>query len=88
MMQPLLFGGEQEKGLRAGTEAVHQIAGLAKAFELAHEHLNNETKYITELKEYCVSKLQTNFVGIIINGENTFYNILNVLLPFSEEKQQ
>jgi cysteine desulfurase len=85
-IQPLFHGGEQEKGLRAGTEAVHQIAGLAKAFELANEHLTEETKFISELKTYCISKLQDNFEGIIINGENTFYNIINVLLPFSEEK--
>jgi cysteine desulfurase len=85
-IQPMLHGGEQEKGLRAGTEAVHQIAGLAKAFEIANEQLIEETKYITELKSYCVTKLHANFDGIIVNGENTFYNILNVLLPFSEEK--
>ncbi|OGS70250.1 MAG: cysteine desulfurase [Flavobacteria bacterium RIFCSPLOWO2_12_FULL_31_7] len=86
IMQPMLFGGEQEKGLRAGTEAVHQIAGMAKAFDLAHEHLIEETAYISDLKNYCISQLQANFEGIIINGENAFYNILNVLLPFSEEK--
>ena len=86
IMQPMLFGGEQEKGLRAGTEAIHQIAGMSKAFDLANEHLTEETEYISELKKYCVSQLQANFEGIIINGENTFYNILNVLLPFSEEK--
>ena len=85
-IQPMLHGGEQEKGLRAGTEAVHQIAGLAKAFEIANEQLIEETKCITELKSYCVTKLHANFDGIIVNGENTFYNILIVLLPFSEEK--
>ena len=86
IMQPMLYGGEQEKGLRAGTEAVHQIAGMAKAFDLAHEYLVEETAYITDLKNYCLSQLQSNFNGIIINGSTTFYNILNVLLPFSEEK--
>lgn len=86
IMQPMLFGGEQEKGLRAGTEAVHQIAGMSKAFDLANIHLTEETDYITEIKKYCISQLQANFDGLIINGENTFYNILNVLLPFSEEK--
>ena len=85
-MQPMLYGGEQEKGLRAGTEAVHQIAGLAKAFEISYEQLNEETNYISELKSYCSTKLQANFNGIIINGENSFYTILNILLPFSEEK--
>ena len=85
-MQPMFFGGEQEKGLRAGTESVHQIAGLAKAFELANENMFEETNYISALKAYCVSELQANFDGITINGEHTFYNILNILLPFSEEK--
>lgn len=86
IMQPMLFGGEQEKGLRAGTEAIHQIAGMSKAFDLSHEHLVEETKYITELKNYCLTQLQSNFEGIVINGSTTFYNILNVSLPFSEEK--
>ena len=85
-LQPLLFGGEQEKGLRAGTEAVHQVAGMAKALELSYKHLESERNYISELKKYCITQLTTQFPEIKINGENTFYNILNILLPFSEEK--
>ena len=38
-LQPVLFGGEQEKGLRPGTEAVHQIAGMAKALVLSYSNL-------------------------------------------------
>ena len=86
VLQPILFGGEQEKGWRAGTESVHQIAGMAKALELAYQHLNEEEKYILDLKEYCFSNLKAAFPEVKINGENTFYNILNVVLPFSEEK--
>lgn len=86
VLQPLLFGGEQEKGWRAGTEAVHQIAGMAKALELAHEHLEVETNYITDLKDYCLTQLQAAFPAIKVNGVATFYNILNVALPFSPEK--
>ncbi len=86
LLQPFLFGGEQEKGLRAGTEAVHQVAGMAKALELSYEHLDAERNYIAELKNYCSSLLQTNFPEIKTNGVASFYNILNVLLPFSEEK--
>ena len=85
-LQPLLYGGEQEKGLRAGTEAVHQVAGMAKALELSYEHLESERIYISDLKKYCISRLESQFPEIKINGENTFYNILNILLPFSEEK--
>ncbi|HQW69160.1 MAG TPA: cysteine desulfurase family protein [Flavobacterium sp.] len=86
VLQPILFGGEQEKGWRAGTESVHQIAGMAKALELAYQNLEEEEKYILELKEYCFAQLKVAFPEVKINGENTFYNILNVVLPFSEEK--
>ena len=82
----MIFGGEQEKGWRAGTESVHQIAGMAKALELSFEYLNEERKYITDLKKYCFQKLQQVFPEFSVNGDDTFYNILNVLLPFSPEK--
>ncbi len=86
VLQPILFGGEQEKGLRAGTEAVHQVAGMAKALELSYEFLNSERKDIANLKSYCEAQLIANFTDIKVNGTDTFYNILNVLLPFSEDK--
>lgn len=86
VLQPMFFGGEQEKGWRAGTEAVHQIAGLSKALDLSLQNLENEANYVAELKQYCWLKLKENFHEIQENGETTFYNILNVLLPFSQEK--
>ncbi|MDI1255890.1 MAG: cysteine desulfurase family protein [Flavobacterium sp.] len=88
LINPLFYGGEQEKGLRPGTESVHNIVGMAKALELSYGHLTTEKNYIFELKEYAFSQLQTHFPGTTANGnfEATFYNILNVLLPFSEEK--
>ena len=86
VLQPMIFGGEQEKGWRAGTESVHQIAGMAKALELSYQHLEEEQNYITSLKDYCCAQLQTAFPLASFNGVNTFYNIVNVLLPFSEEK--
>jgi cysteine desulfurase len=86
VVQPFLYGGEQEKGLRAGTEAIHQVAGMAKALQLSYEHLDAEQSFITDLKAYCEVQLKANFPEIKVNGKDTFYNILNVLLPFSEEK--
>ncbi|HNP32385.1 MAG TPA: cysteine desulfurase family protein [Flavobacterium sp.] len=86
VLQPMIFGGEQEKGWRAGTESVHQIAGMAKALELSYEHLTEERDCITNLKAYCFQQLKAAFPEIEINGKNTFYNIINVLLPFSPEK--
>jgi cysteine desulfurase len=86
MLQPMIFGGEQEKGMRAGTEAVHQVVGMAKALELAYENLENDFNFISDLKKYCFLELKKVFPEVKINGENTFYNLLNVQLPLSEEK--
>ena len=85
-MLPFIVGGEQEKGLRAGTEAIHQIAGMAKAVQLANQNLESETKYILDLKNYCIESIKTAFSEAKINGKNTFYNILNVCLPFTRDK--
>ncbi len=86
-LQPLLFGGEQEKGLRAGTEAVHQIAGMAKALSLSYENLEEERKYISDLKAYLINQLEIHFPDFRINGtKEDFYNIINIILPFSQDK--
>jgi cysteine desulfurase len=86
-LQPLIFGGEQEKGLRAGTEAVHQIAGMAKALSLSYENLEEERKYIFDLKTYLINQLENLFPDFRINGKKEdFYNIINVILPFSADK--
>lgn len=86
-LQPLIFGGEQEKGLRAGTEAVHQIAGMTKALSLSYENLDQERKYISDLKKYLIEQLEIHFPGFRINGtKEDFYNIINIILPFSSDK--
>ena len=86
-MQSMLLGGEQEKGLRAGTESIHQIAGMAKALEMAYQNLDTERNAIFELKKYAIEKLTAQFPTVKFNGGlETFYSILNVQLPLSKEK--
>ena len=86
-LQPLFYGGEQEKGLRPGTEAIHQIAGMAKALELSHANLEVEKKHISELKNYLISQLEIEFPAFEINGnQDGIYTILNFLLPFPDDK--
>lgn len=94
-MNPMIFGGAQEKGLRAGTESLHNIVGMAKALEMSFESLNEEAMHISELKKYAVQKLIEKFPGTKFNGEGnsdnindfeTFHTILNVRLPLSAEK--
>jgi cysteine desulfurase len=86
-LQPLFYGGEQEKGLRPGTEAIHQIAGMAKALELSYANLETERNHISELKSYLINQLEIEFPAFEINGnQDGIYTILNVLLPFSDDK--
>lgn len=88
--EPIIFGGEQEKGLRAGTEALHQIVGMAKALELAYKNLDEDRSYINELRDYLLGRLAETFPGYTVNGysrdNEKFYTIANVLLPLPEEK--
>ena len=86
-LQPLFYGGEQEKGLRPGTEAIHQIAGMAKALELSYANLETERNHISNLKNYLINQLEVEFPAFEINGnQDGIYTILNVLLPFSDDK--
>ncbi len=86
-LQPLLLGGEQEKGMRGGTESIYQVAGMAKALEMAYANLDAERAYISDLKKYCIGQLAQAFPNSkVIGSENGFYNIINVILPLSDEK--
>ncbi len=82
-LRPILTGGKQERLMRAGTENVYSIAGLAKAFELAYQHLEENRKKITELKQYAIEQFTKHFTDCIFLGEsedleNSLYTLLNV----------
>ncbi|WP_417557769.1 cysteine desulfurase family protein [Mesoflavibacter zeaxanthinifaciens] len=85
-LHPIIFGGEQERGQRAGTEALHNIAGLEKAFKVAYQNLETDKTYITNLKSYCLKQLKKEIPSIKFNGlsetlENSAYTIINMRLP-------
>ena len=90
-LKPLIFGGEQERGHRAGTEAVHNIVGLEEALKLSYQNLEEEKAYITTLKTYFIKQLESNFPGVGFNGssadfEKSTYTVLNTCLPIAAEK--
>ncbi len=85
-IKPLLIGGEQERGARAGTENVHNIAGMQKALDIAIANLDKDAKYISELKKYFINQLNDLDIDIHFNGcsaemDKSSYIILNVRLP-------
>jgi len=92
-LKPMIYGGEQEKGLRGGTEAIHQIAGISKALELSYQNLEAEREHISAIKSYLLEQLAATFPAFKVNGlpedgngSELFYNITNVLLPLPEDK--
>lgn len=83
----MFFGGAQEKGWRAGTEATHQIVGMSKALDLAYENMNENQKMVSSLKKYALRKIENSFPGVhFIGGKEQFYTLFNFLLPWSSEK--
>ncbi len=85
-VQPLLIGGEQERGARAGTENIHSIIGMEKAMEIAYQNYDKDEAYISGLKQIFIDKLQRNFNGIQFNGtssqlDKSAFHILNVRFP-------
>ena len=85
-IDPLIYGGGQERNMRGGTEYVYGIIGLAKALELAHDEMENEAGYIKDLKIYTMHQLQEQIDGVIFNGDcanldKSLHKILNIGIP-------
>lgn len=84
-ISPLIFGGAQERNMRGGTENVYGIVGLAKAFEIAHDHMEDHRLHIQNLKSYLINRLQAEIPGVLFNGEidpsKSLYTVLNVSFP-------
>lgn len=57
-LEPILYGGGQQKGLRSGTENVQGIAGMAMAAAIVHEKLEEERERLFGLKEYLIDALR------------------------------
>jgi len=87
-INPMIFGGSQERNMRGGTENVYGIAGLAKALIIAYADMEEHHEYIQGLKSYMMAELLKNIPGIEFNGEtdpqNSLYTVLNVSFPEME----
>ncbi|MCG2461951.1 cysteine desulfurase [Flavobacteriaceae bacterium F89] len=90
-LRPLIVGGSQERGFRAGTEPLHDIIGLETAFIEAYRNLEEEQAYVTKLKQYFIDGLKQTLPTAQFNGfsgdlDKSTYTLVNVRLPFSQEK--
>jgi cysteine desulfurase len=85
-ISPLITGGHQERGMRAGTENVASIVGFGKACEIAHSQLENENIYVRKLRDRLERALLAGCKGAKLNGDpvNRLPNTANISFEFVE----
>jgi cysteine desulfurase len=82
-IKPFIFGGGQERNLRAGTENVYGIVGFAKALEIATTNYEHDKAYIEGLKKYMKQRLQETTPGVAFHcgHAETLYTVLSACFP-------
>ena len=81
-LQPLVYGGDQERGFRSGTLAVPQIVGLAASFELIPELLKH-AQVLSDYKSRITDAIPKTWIRNAQNG-NTVPHIVSVSLPHTD----
>ncbi|MDL2316773.1 cysteine desulfurase NifS [Desulfovibrio sp. OttesenSCG-928-A18] len=84
--RPFLRGGHQERGRRAGTEAVPNIVALGAACALAAEHTSDENTRVRALRDKLQERLLAEIPEAIINGdpEQRLPNTMNISFKYVE----
>ena len=77
-INPLISGGGQESGIRAGTENISYIAGMSLALKLANDNYRKNKIYTLSLENYFIEKLNQSKIKYRINGENRIPGIINI----------
>ena len=78
-IEPLMFGGDQERGLRPGTVATHQVVGMGEAFRIAAESMTDDVSRIGLLQARLWDGIRS-LPGVLLNGhpDQRACHILNV----------
>jgi cysteine desulfurase len=80
-LQPIMFGGGQEKKLRPGTLPVYSIVGLGLASELAIKNVKERNIKCEKFKENALAKLAKLNPVVNGDGDKTLPNVLNISFP-------
>ncbi len=82
-LAPIILGGGQERGLRAGSENVALAAGFAQAFGVIANERNAESKRLRKLRNDLTRQITERIPGVILNGDlrRSLPHILNISVP-------
>lgn len=78
IIKPFILGGAQERNMRAGTENVAGIAGMAHALQISLDKMENTVEHLLQLRNHFESRLKEEIADIKVNGENALYRLPNV----------
>lgn len=89
LIKPLMHGGDQERGMRSGTENIYGIVGMAKALSIAKSESEDRKEKVSTIKNHFKNSLKDNFSDIGFNGaqDNQLYNVLSVSFPQSSKSE-
>jgi len=85
-IHPLLTGGHQERGLRAGTENVPYIVGFGMACELAMKEMDKRSEKVRKMRDRLETELLKRCTDAKVNGagQERLYNTTNISFHFIE----
>lgn len=87
IIPPYLHGGAQERNMRAGTENVYGIVGMAKALEIATNNMSEYMGHVQKLRSHFIKRVQNELADVHINGnekENFLPHVLSLSFPNTE----
>ena len=82
-LEPFIYGGGQERGLRSGTENSPSIVGMGKAAELAKREMEVESQRLTKLRNKFIKGFLENIPYSFLNGHPSKRLPNNVAVRFS-----
>ncbi len=87
-VEPLQFGGSQNRGVRPGTENVAAAVALARAAELAVEELETEMPRLERMRDYLQRELEARIPDAVVNGLGAprAPHILNISVPGTDSE--
>jgi cysteine desulfurase len=86
-MRPLIDGGGQERNMRAGTENISSIIGMAKALEIFCARMDEFKTHTRQVRDYAMQEITRYFPDAKINGSppsDALYTVLSVTFPPSK----
>ncbi len=88
IIEPFIQGGSQERNVRAGTENVAGIVGMAHALQYCYDHFDKKSAYVGELRAYLINQVSQHLPEIDLiscpSTDDCLFTIANFHIPQSD----